>query len=137
VLVSVAVPIDERGPEWGQELPLPIARHPHLRPRGIETIGPVPEPEDAGLTIAAVLGAGHEVEPAVAVHVRQLRTESGALSSRGDAAVRAEFIEPDRRGELGTGGGPDVAVESHPALGFADEQLGAAIAIKVPERGVD
>jgi hypothetical protein len=133
---AIALPVGERDHEAGHKFTGVVPNlHAHLRPCDEAAKDVAPKPEEAGLVIAAVIGAGQEVEPPIAIDVRQLRTEVGAVSAGGDAAVGAQLVEPDRRGELGPGRGAYVAVESHPALGAADQQVGAAVVVEIADRG--
>ena len=60
---------------------------------GESTVGPTPKPMEARLVVAAVVGARHQVEPPVAIDVRQLRTEVRPASAGRDPLVVAEFTE--------------------------------------------
>jgi hypothetical protein len=64
----------------------------------------------------------------ILVRPAAVQTED-VIDAEGDAAVGAQRIEADRRGKLGPGRGADVAVESHPALAAADQQVAASVAV--------
>jgi hypothetical protein len=76
-----------------------------------------------------------QIAAAIAVEVRQLRTETDA-SPRGDRAGPAAGFEPDRRTETRLARAAQVSVDREaPAAELAEQQVGKPIAVPVGEQG--
>src|SRR5262249_61108103 len=89
---------------------------------GEPTVGPTTEPVEARLAVAAVVGARHQVEPTIAVDVRQLRTEVRPASPGRDPLVVAEVPEGDGRRQAWMARAAHVAVDlQEPVVGAQEE----------------
>jgi hypothetical protein len=84
----------------------------------------------------AAVGAGNEVDQAVAVKVPELGTGLGSRSPFGNARVWDDLIKPIRCGIDGLSHGADVPTNKRSTVvARADEQVLTAIAIDVADRG--
>jgi hypothetical protein len=135
---AVTIPVGQRDPEPGHQNLLSRHFHANLRLCDEPPVRPTPEPIESGLRIATIVRACQQVKLSVTVDVRQLRTKIRAASSRRDSTIGAEFVKPYRLGELrAAGGGSYAGMEPHISQAAADHQVESAVAIEVPDRGVE
>src|SRR5262249_44409778 len=102
--------------------------------RGESAVGAAAEQKELTIEVAAIVRAGDQVEPTVAVVVHQLWTEVRSASPQRNFAIGNDLIEPDRLSKLWLRIRPDVAEHPQPASILPDQQVLSALPIKVAQR---
>src|SRR5579872_5536568 len=102
--------------------------------RAESAVSATTEQKELPIEVAAIVRAGDQVEPAVAIIVHQLWTEIRSASPERNFAIGNDLVEPDRRSKLGLLIRPDVAEHPQPASILPDQQIFSAMPKKVANR---
>src|SRR5262249_12704071 len=91
--------------------------------------------------LLAAIGAGDEVQAAVAVVVRQLRTELAVASAQGGESGRHLVVEPDRLGGPRLGLAVEIPVDPQvpsfrlSAAALTDQEIELAVPVEIADPG--